>query len=83
MLVVGVPGGDGVVVAGVPGGGGVVGEALGGVPLVAVTVTASFIPPAQWPEVGHMKYIEPAVGRLIVVAPSWWEVMGLAVLQEL
>jgi hypothetical protein len=70
-----------VLVVGVPGGGGVVGEALGGVLLVAATVTASFIPPAQWPEVGHMKYIVPAVVRLTVVGPFWWEVMGLAVLQ--
>lgn len=52
-----------------PGGDGVVGEVLGVV--AAVTVTASFIPPLQWPAVGHMKYIEPAVGRGTVVFPSW------------
>jgi len=48
---------------------GAVGEPLGVVPLAATTVIDSFIPWAQWPDVGHMKYIGPAVVKVIVVLP--------------
>lgn len=47
---------------------GVVGEPLGVVP-AATTVIDSFMPWAQWPGVGHMKYIGPAVVKVIVVLP--------------
>lgn len=36
----------------------------------AATVTESFMPPAQWPGVGQMKYHVPVVFKAIVVSPS-------------
>lgn len=48
--------------------GGVVGVL--GVPLAATTVIASFMPPEQWPDVGQMKYIGPAVDKGTVELPS-------------
>lgn len=77
----------------VPGGaGGVLGE-LGvgrepdggeppgaGVP-AATTLTASFIPWEQWLDVGHIKYLEPAPGKGIVVGLGLWVLLGFPVLQ--
>lgn len=38
-------------------------------PPAATTGTLSFMPPWQWPKVGHMKYIVPGVVRVMVVCP--------------
>ena len=38
-----------------------------GVVLEPATVTASFIPPVQWPGVPQMKYRLPALERVILV----------------
>lgn len=65
-------GGEATVVDGVlepDGGVGVVGG-VPGVVVAATTLMASFMPPPQWPTVGQMKYIEPALESGIVVLPS-------------
>lgn len=38
----------------------------------AATVTASFMPPEQWPAVPQMKYLLPGAVRLILVLRSVW-----------
>jgi len=44
---------------------------VGGVPLAAATLICSFMPPAQWPEMGHKKYLLPGEVNSILEFPSW------------
>ena len=59
------------------GGDGVEGE----LPLAATTLMASFMPPAQCPMVGHMKYIGPVLDRVMTVFPSLWVLRAFPLLQ--
>lgn len=53
----------------------------GELPLAATTLMASFMPLAQCPMVGHMKYIAPVVDRVMTVLPSLWDFRAFPLLQ--
>ncbi|WVZ16119.1 hypothetical protein V8G54_009101 [Vigna mungo] len=75
LVVEGVPDSDG----GEDGVEGVVGV----VELAATTLICSFMPPAQCPALGHMKYLFPVADNAILLFPSLWFLMRLLELQLL